>query len=120
MSAQVDLRLVDFLRSARSMLLFTGAGVSTNSGIRDFRGPQGVWKQYQPVYYQDFMNAEEARIRHWEYKLNGWESFRMAEPNDVHKAIVDLENARRICAVVTQNIDGLHAQAGTSLSHLVE
>ena len=120
MSTQVDSRFVDFLHTARSLLLFTGAGISTNSGIRDFRGPQGVWKQYQPVYYQDFMNSEEARIRHWEYKLNGWESFRIAEPNDVHKAIVDLENDRRICAVVTQNIDGLHAKAGTARSLLVE
>ena len=102
------------------MMIFTGAGISTGSGIPDFRGPQGVWKRRQPVYFQDFLTSEAARIEHWDYKLEGWDGFRMAQPNAVHLAIVALENAGKVLMVVTQNIDGLHALAGTSPDRLVE
>ena len=114
------IELSDHLRAARRIFLFTGAGISTGSGIPDFRGPQGVWTRRQPVYYQDFMSSEAARIEHWDYKLEAWESFRKAQPNDVHHAIVRLEKAGKIGMVVTQNIDGLHSLAGTSAARLVE
>lgn len=113
-------RLADFLRAARKALIFTGAGISTGSGIPDFRGPQGVWKRRQPVYFQDFITSEAARIEHWDYKLEGWDGFRNAQPNAVHHAIVTLEKAGKVLMVVTQNIDGLHAVAGTSAERLVE
>ena len=112
--------LADYLRAANRILIFTGAGISTGSGIPDFRGPNGVWKKRAPVYYSDFMNSEAARIEHWDYKLEGWEAFRSARPNDVHRAIVRLEEAGKILLVATQNIDGLHALAGTSPARLVE
>jgi NAD-dependent protein deacetylase/lipoamidase len=112
--------LADYLRASRKALVFTGAGVSTRSGIPDFRGPQGVWTRRQPVYFQDFMASEAARIEHWDYKLEGWEGFRAARPNAVHDAIVRLERAGKVLMVVTQNIDGLHALAGTSAERLVE
>lgn len=112
--------LADYLRTSRRVLLFTGAGISTGSGIPDFRGPQGVWTRRQPVYYDDFMSSEAARLEHWDYKLEAWESFRDAQPNEVHRAIVRLEKADRIALVVTQNIDGLHTLAGTSRELLVE
>ena len=112
--------LTDYLRASRKALIFTGAGISTASGIPDFRGPQGVWKRRQPVYYQDFMSSEAARLEHWDYKLEGWEGFRDARPNAVHDAIVRLERAGRLHMLVTQNIDGLHARAGTSPERLVE
>jgi len=112
--------LVQFLSDANRILLFTGAGISTRSGISDYRGPQGVWQRRQPVYYQDFLSSESARIEYWDYKLEGWESFRTASPNEVHEAAVDLERSNKIAAVVTQNIDGLHALAGTSTSQLIE
>jgi NAD-dependent deacetylase len=112
--------LADYLRASRETLIFTGAGISTGSGIPDFRGPQGVWTRRQPVYFQDFMTSEAARIEHWDYKLEGWDGFRAAQPNAVHHAIVRLERAGKILAVVTQNIDGLHALAGTSAERLVE
>lgn len=115
-----DPRLVAYLRQADRILIFTGAGVSTASGIPDFRGPQGVWKRRQPVYYQDFMASEEARVEHWDQKLEGYEAFRNARPNAVHEAIARLEAAGKIEAVVTQNIDGLHAKAGTSAARLIE
>jgi NAD-dependent deacetylase len=108
------------LRAGKSILIFTGAGISTGSGIPDFRGPEGVWKRRQPVYYHDFMRSEEARIEHWEYKLEAWAAFRDAQPNASHQAIVRLERAGRLRAVVTQNIDGLHTRAGTSAERLVE
>ena len=113
-------QLSKYLQSSANILVFTGAGISTGSGIPDFRGPDGVWKRRQPVYYDDFMRSEAARVEHWDYKLEGWAGFRNARPNATHVAIVQLEKAGKILAVVTQNIDGLHARAGTSASKLVE
>src|SRR5947209_14576063 len=118
MKGQTD-ALSDLIRSARKILVFTGAGISTGSGIPDFRGPEGVWKRRQPVYYHDFMRSEAARVEHWDYKLEGWPAFREARPNATHEAIVRLERAGKLLAVVTQNIDGLHARAGTSAPRLV-
>jgi NAD-dependent deacetylase len=115
-----QVNLAEYLRASRRILVFTGAGISTGSGIADFRGPQGVWTRRQPVYYEDFMTSEAARIEHWDYKLEAWESFRKAQPNDVHRAIVRLEQAEKLRMVVTQNIDGLHSLAGTSGERLVE
>ncbi len=119
--AENDPALVNLLRAARNVMIFTGAGISTGSGIPDFRGPNGVWTRGgKPVYYRDFMTSEAARREHWEYKLLQWEALAGAQPNVVHQAIAQLENAGRVRAVVTQNIDGLHAKAGTSAKRLVE
>lgn len=115
-----DPHLIELLRNAKKILVFTGAGISTGSGISDFRGPRGVWKRRQPVYYQDFLTSETARVEYWDQKLEAWGTFRQAQPNAVHLAIVDLEKAHRLSMVVTQNIDGLHARAGTSAERLVE
>ena len=112
--------LAERLRAAEKILVFTGAGISTGSGIPDFRGPGGVWERRKPVYYHDFMTSEAARIEHWDYKLEGWEAFRTAQPNASHRAIVELERAGKLLTLVTQNIDGLHTRAGTSLERLVE
>ena len=112
--------LVALIRGAERILVFTGAGISTGSGIPDFRGPQGVWKTKEPVLYQDFMSSDSARREYWAQKAEGWASFRDAEPNATHAAVVALERAGKIAAVVTQNIDGLHEKAGTSRDVLVE
>ena len=112
--------LIELLRASRQMLLFTGAGISTGSGIPDFRGPDGVWKRRQPVYYHDFMRSEAARVEYWDFKLEGWPVFRDARPNATHEAIAQLERAGKVRAVVTQNIDGLHARAGATAERLVE
>ncbi len=82
------------------------------SGIPDFRGPKGVWKSRKPVYYHDFLASEEARVEHWDYKLEGFEQFRNAEPNDAHRALAELERMGKMGVLVTQNIDGLHQDAG--------
>ena len=113
-------KLVSLLRGGKRILVFTGAGISTGSGIPDFRGPEGVWKKRQPVYYHDFMRSEAARIEHWDFKLEGWAGFRDARPNATHEAIVQLERAGKVLAVVTQNIDGLHSRAGTNPGLLIE
>src|SRR5215831_2440917 len=112
--------LAEHLAAARKVLVFTGAGISTGSGIPDFRGPQGVWKTRQPVYFDEFMRSEEKRVEYWNFKAEGHALFRSAKPNAVHLAVVELERLGRVEAVVTQNIDGLHQAAGTSDDKLVE
>ncbi len=112
--------LVEYLRATKKALIFTGAGISTASGIPDFRGPQGVWTRRKPVYFHDFMTSEAARIEHWDFKLEGRDAFCAARPTAVHRAITHLESLGKIAAVITQNIDGLHSLAGTSGERLVE
>ena len=112
--------LHEYLRDANKILVFTGAGISTGSGIPDFRGPSGIWKKRQPVYYQDFMTSEVARIEYWDYKLEGRVQFRDAKPNSSHRALVNLEDAGKLLMIVTQNIDGLHQKAGNSSQKVVE
>ena len=119
MTAELE-DLIEYIREAHRIMIFTGAGISTESGIPDFRGPNGVWTRRRPVYYQDFMRSESARVEHWDYKLEAWPLFRAARPNPVHEAIVKLENAEKVVAVLIQNIDGLHALAGSDQEHLVE
>lgn len=114
------MNLPDYIRAANKILIFTGAGISTGSGIPDFRGPHGVWTRRRPVYFDEFMSSEAARIEHWDYKLEGWPAFRAAQPNTVHDAIVSLERAGKLLCVITQNIDGLHSLAGTPAERLVE
>lgn len=108
------------IRRAERILVFTGAGISTASGIPDFRGPKGVWKMMTPVFYQDFMASDDERHRYWLQKADARAAFGDAAPNAVHHAIVDLERAGKVVMVVTQNVDGLHAAAGTSRDLLVE
>jgi NAD-dependent deacetylase len=114
------MNLVERLRAAERILVVSGAGVSTASGIPDFRGPGGVWTRRRPVYYDEFLASEAARVEYWDFKLETWEIYRHARPNAVHDAVVALERAGKILAVVTQNVDGLHRRAGTSLKSLVE
>ena len=112
--------LAVLLRNAERVMVFTGAGISTGSGIPDFRGPQGVWKTQQPVYYADFMSSRAARVKYWHYKLDGWQSFRDAEPTATHRAVAALETWGKLEAVVTQNIDGLHVAGGSSPARVIE
>ena len=120
MNEEIDTRLVDYLKDAGKILVFTGAGISTGSGIPDFRGPQGIWTKREPIYYQNFMSSEEARVTYWGQKAEDWEAYSKAKPNTVHKAVANLERADKILMVITQNIDGLHSLAGTSPERLVE
>jgi NAD-dependent deacetylase len=113
-------RLADALEPARRILVFSGAGLSTASGIPDFRGPAGIWKRLRPVDYSEFLASGSARHEYWTNKLAVHDAFQAARPNAAHRAIVDLERRGRLRAVVTQNIDGLHQAAGTSEALVVE
>src|SRR3954470_13441439 len=99
---QRTVALSEYLRASTNAVIFTGAGISTGSGIPDFRGPGGVWSRRQPVYYQDFLASEEKRREYWEYKLEGWPLFVKARPNATHVAIAELEKMGKVQAVVTQ------------------
>ena len=112
--------LTDWIAESNRILIFTGAGISTPSGIPAFRGAGGIWTTRQPVLYQDFMTKESARIEYWQYKLELWEEHSDAQPNIIHESIVRLEKAGKVEMVVTQNVDGLHLAAGTNRDLLVE
>jgi NAD-dependent deacetylase len=116
----INSRLVERLRASDRILVVCGAGVSTASGIPDFRGPGGVWTRRRPVYYAEFLASEAARVEYWDYKLETWEIYQQAQPNAVHHALVALEHAGKVTAIVTQNVDGLHRRAGTSSGSLIE
>jgi NAD-dependent deacetylase len=108
------------LRRLRDIVFFTGAGISTESGVPDFRSPGGVWTKYQPVYFQDFIASEAARIRHWQLKKATYELYKKVEPNIGHYAIRDFEKRGQLLGLITQNIDGLHGISGVSGDKIVE
>jgi NAD-dependent deacetylase len=118
--ADALVRVKELVARSRRILCFTGAGVSTNSKIPDYRGPQGLYVDRAPTYFADFVESEEVRIDYWSFKLEGHARFRDARPNETHLAIARLERLGRLEAVVTQNIDGLHRLAGSSSERLVE
>ncbi len=108
------------LRQSRDVVFFTGAGISTESGVPDFRSPGGVWTKYQPVYFQDFISNEAARIQHWQLKKATYELYKRVQPNIGHYAIRDFEKRSQLLGLITQNIDGLHGIAGVSDDKIVE
>ncbi|GAB4098358.1 NAD-dependent protein deacetylase [Sinomonas halotolerans] len=98
---------------AGEVLVLTGAGVSTASGIPDYRGPEGSWRKHRPMTYQEFRHDPAARHRYWARSFVGWRHIDRAQPNLAHRELAGLEAAGRLAGVVTQNVDGLHAAAGT-------
>jgi NAD-dependent protein deacetylase/lipoamidase len=112
--------LARLISESRVVLVFTGAGISTGSGIPDYRGPEGVWKTKQPVFFDDFMSSEAARTKHWQMKLESHEMLKNAQPNAAHRAIAELERLGRLEVLVTQNIDGLHLDAGNTPERTIE
>lgn len=105
--------LQDFVTGHRRLFVLTGAGCSTESGIPDYRDAKGEWKRQKPVEFQPFMRDPVTRQRYWARSLIGWRSFGRAAPNAAHRALVALERAGRLGLLVTQNVDGLHQQAGS-------
>jgi NAD-dependent deacetylase len=106
-------------RAAHHVVALTGAGLSTASGIPDFRSPGGRWSQYRPVTIQEFLAGEEARERYWRYKGETWEVISAARPNPAHLALAELATADRLALLVTQNVDGLHERSGFPDDRLV-
>jgi NAD-dependent deacetylase len=117
-------RLVGDLRSllaaSRRVVVFTGAGVSTESGIPDFRSPGGIWTKYQPIDFRDFMSSEEARRETWRRKIAVDEAVSRAEPNRGHRAIAHLVEQAKVASIITQNIDGLHQRSGVAGDKVIE
>lgn len=96
----------------RAVFVLTGAGVSTNSGIPDYRGADGAWKRRAPVTYQAFLNDPSTRARYWARSFVGWPVVAAARPNGAHAALAGLEQRGALSLLVTQNVDGLHERAG--------
>jgi len=113
-------RLAALISEAERIVAFTGAGISTESDIPDFRSPGGVWDQNQPIQYADFMAHAEARRETWRRGLQTYPVVAAARPNPAHLALVRLERRGVLTAVVTQNIDGLHLQAGHAPDRVIE
>jgi NAD-dependent deacetylase len=113
-------RLRDMIGSARRIVAFTGAGISTESGIPDFRSPGGVWTRYKPIYFEDFMASEEMRRESWRRKFATDETMLKAEPNAGHRALAKLVEQGRMSAIITQNVDGLHRRSGVPDSKVIE
>jgi NAD-dependent SIR2 family protein deacetylase len=105
--------LAEALARSRKLVALTGAGISTESGIPDYRSPDGVWNKHTPIYYVDFVRNPAIRRRYWARSLNGFPRFRDAEPNLGHLALAALEHAGRLHYLVTQNVDRLHTKAGS-------
>lgn len=106
------LALPSFIARHRRLLVLTGAGCSTDSGIPDYRDAQGQWKRTPPVTFQAFMETPATRQRYWARSLAGWPRFGQARANEVHHALVALETHGKVQVLVTQNVDRLHQQAG--------
>lgn len=106
-------QVAGWLTPDRLAVAFTGAGISTESGIPDFRSPGGIWSKSQPVMFQDFLASAEARHEYWRQKSAAHRDFADAAPNDGHRVLARWERQGRLRAVITQNIDGLHQAAGS-------
>lgn len=103
----------EWLAESRCAVAFTGAGISTESGIPDFRSPGGVWTKYRTVYFDEFCSSPAARYEYWRQKSEAQRDFASAEPNVTHRKLASWEAAGKLHGVITQNIDGLHQLAGS-------
>lgn len=112
--------LSEMIRSSARIVVFTGAGISTESGIPDFRGPDGIWKKMTPIDFNDFVRSEEIRRESWTRKFSGGASMAEADPNSGHIAINELVQAGKISHVITQNVDGLHKKSGVPDDKIIE
>ena len=112
--------LAEKIRHSDSVVVFTGAGISTESGIPDFRSPGGIWTRYRPVTYQEYLSSEAARIEAWKRRLDGWEQYKNAKPNIGHYFVHALDAKGKLIGLITQNVDGLHSKAGVPDDKIVE
>ncbi|HTN76491.1 MAG TPA: Sir2 family NAD-dependent protein deacetylase [Pirellulaceae bacterium] len=106
-------QIAHWLASAQRAVAFSGAGLSTESGLPDFRSPGGIWATSQPVYYQDFLGSAAARWEYWRQKSIAHRDFLLCSPNIAHRTLAQWESQGRLCGVITQNIDEYHTEAGS-------
>jgi NAD-dependent deacetylase len=112
--------LARIIERARQAVVFTGAGISTESGIPDFRSPGGIWTKMAPIDFSDFLASEEARRETWQRRFEADDTWRNAQPNRGHRAVAELVRRGTAAAVITQNIDGLHQASGVAAKQVVE
>jgi NAD-dependent deacetylase len=108
------------IRQSREIVVFTGAGISTESGIPDFRSPGGIWSRYRPISFQEFISSEESRIEAWKRRLETYGVDKNAKPNIGHYFVQSLNEKCRLIGLITQNVDGLHSQSGLPEEKIVE
>lgn len=113
-------QLADLIRDANRIVVLTGAGISTESGIPDYRGPNGIWAKGKPPTIGDFMENEESRRAYWRRRLESYPDLLAARPNPAHRALFDLEASGKLSGLITQNIDGLHQRAGSNPELVIE
>ena len=114
-------RLTAIIESARNVVFFTGAGISTESGIPDFRSPgTGLWNKMKPIEFQDFVASDEVRQESWRRRFSGERTLENARPNKGHKAVAKLINTSKASAVITQNVDNLHQDSGIPDPQVIE
>lgn len=112
--------LSTLLRASRRVLVFSGAGISTESGIPDFRSPGGVWSKMQPIYFQEFVASEHTRREAWRRRFSNADGWVGAKPNRGHFAVAELIRSGRASVVVTQNVDNLHQISGVPDEKVIE
>jgi NAD-dependent deacetylase len=113
-------RLRELLERSKAVVPFTGAGISTECGIPDFRSPGGIWTKQQPIYFEDFLASQDARDESWRRRFAMEEYFSRARPGRGHRAIASLYRAGKVPGVITQNIDNLHQISGIAARDVVE
>jgi NAD-dependent deacetylase len=114
------IELTSLIEAADRIVLFTGAGISTESGIPDFRSPGGTWTKQSPIDFAEFMRSDEARRETWRRRFAMESTLRQATPNRGHRAVAELIRSGRAASVITQNIDGLHQDAGIPDDKVIE
>jgi NAD-dependent SIR2 family protein deacetylase len=105
--------LSHFIANAKRLVVLTGAGCSTESGIPDYRSPGGAWTRHKPIYFSAFVRSAEVRRFYWARSYRGWPRFDKARPNAAHRALAQLEAHGRVHQLITQNVDDLHQEAGS-------
>jgi NAD-dependent deacetylase len=111
---------IELMQQARQIVALTGAGISTESGIPDFRSPGSIWRDNPPVSYYDFLHKTEARRNYWQTRRNLSAQVAAARPNAAHKALAELERRQVLLGLITQNFDGLHQDAGNQPERVLE
>lgn len=116
------IQVARWIVASKKVIVFSGAGLSTESGIPDFRSPGGVWDRYNPedFYFQNFLASEASREKYWQMATEMYEPIKTAQPNQAHLAIAELETLGKLDCVITQNIDGLHFKAGNSEEKVIQ
>src|SRR4029079_968470 len=113
-------QLGDLIAAASTIVPFTGAGISTECGIPDFRSPNGLWASHRPISFDDFVTSPDARAEAWRRRFAMEPVFAQARPGRGHRALASLYRAGKIPAIITQNIDNLHQLSGFASEHVVE